>query len=138
MAYITKEQVKDKSKALALLNKMYGVKATFSGSNSITLTLTISSGKIDFIKNALNLRNANPSDMYTDSIRSTYCKGYLQANHYYLECSFDGVALEYLQQAYAIMKAGHWDDSDIQTDYFSCSWYNAILIGKWDKPFAVK
>ena len=42
MAYTTKCQVQEKNKKLKELNKKYGVKGIFSGSNSSTLTLTIS------------------------------------------------------------------------------------------------
>jgi len=29
---------------------------------------------------------------------------------------------------------GHWDESDIQSDYFHCAWYVNLGIGHWDKP----
>jgi len=29
---------------------------------------------------------------------------------------------------------GHWDESDIQSDYFNCAFYVNLAIGKWDKP----
>lgn len=140
MAYITKEEVKAKSKALALLNKMYGVKASFSGSNSGKLTLTIHSGRLDFLGNALEVSENDflANGRQKQNVQSSVKQGYIQANHYYLNTSFSGVCLGYLQQAYEIMKDGHYDNSDIQVDHFDCAWYNAIVIGRWNKPYTVE
>ncbi len=41
MAYITKVEVKAKSLKLKEINKKYGMKAAFSGSNSRSLLLTV-------------------------------------------------------------------------------------------------
>ena len=141
MAYITKAEVKAKSEKLKALNKEYGIKATFSGSNSSTLKLTISKGSIDFIENFLEVLSNNPNknlnfsrnfDEFSENLKKSK---YIHVNHYYMQEHFDSVALEYLQKAYQIMLEGHWDESDIQTDYFSCSWYNNINIGAWNKPY---
>ena len=127
MAYISKEKVQVKQKQLAKLNKEYGVKASFSGSNSSSLTLTIHSGSINFFE-------------YLDSgileLNGGIC--YVQLNLYYLSGWFkDSKALDYLNKAYSIMLEGHFDESDSQSDYFYCSWYNFIQIGKWNKPYVV-
>jgi len=127
MAYISKEKVQVKQKQLAKLNKEYGVKASFSGSNSSSLTLTIHSGSINFFE-------------YLDSgileLNGGIC--YVQLNLYYLSGWFkDSKALDYLNKAYSIMLEGHFDKSDSQSDYFYCSWYNFMQIGKWNKPYKV-
>ena len=132
MAYITKREVQAKTEALRKLNKEYRVKSSFSGSNTSSLTLTICSGVIDFIGNA---KLTLAPQQHIDNLVFFKNKGYLNVNHYYLDRSFDGIALEYLEKAYAIMKTGHYDNSDIMTDYFDCAWYNNIMIGKWDKPY---
>lgn len=145
MAFISKEEVQEKSKKLKEINKKYGVKATFSGSNSSTLKLTISSGTIDFIANSiettLNSSSYTCSDTrYYEEQVIPYLKEKqnLQVNHYYLDSNFSGSALEYLQEAYAIMKEGWWDESDSMSDYFCTAWYNSIEIGKWNKPYILK
>ena len=130
MAYISKEQAQAKQKQLAKLNKEYGIKASFSGSNSSSLNLTIHSGVIDFFKYLVPeiKRQCNEKEFY------------LQLNHYYLNDWFDSnsyYALDYLLKAYSIMLEGHFDKSDSQSDYFYCSWYNFIQIGKWNKPYKV-
>jgi hypothetical protein len=107
MAYITKAEVQAKSVKLKAINKKYGVSARFSGSNSGELRLTVTKGSIKFEKT------------------------YEQVNHYYLDSRADGSAKNYLKEVYALMKEGHFDDSD----YFHCSWYNSIHIGKWDAPY---
>lgn len=136
MAYITKEEVKVKNEALKVLNKKYGVKARFSGSNSSTLTLKVTQGVIDFVANWIDCCITKPNFDASDVERHTRHQ-YLQVNHYYLDRAFSGVALEYLQEAYKIMLDGHFDESDSMTDYFHCAWFNNISIGAWDKPYKV-
>jgi hypothetical protein len=127
MAHISKEQVQAKQKKLAVLNKAYGIKASFSGSNSSSLNLTIHSGVIDFFEY-----------MYSDIRERNEGRYYIQLNQYYLSDWFEASpALDYLNKAYSIMQEGHSDTSDFQSDYFCCSWYNHIQIGKWDKPYKV-
>lgn len=134
MAYITKEQVKAKNKALKVVNKKYGIKARFSGSNSSTLMLKITEGAIDFVANWIDCCVTQPR-FNAENATQIAKQQYLQVNHYYLDRAFSGVALEYLQEAYKIMLDGHYDESDVMTDYFHCSWYNSIHIGAWNKPY---
>lgn len=142
MAYISKAEVQIKTAQLKVLNGLYGVKSTFSGSNSSSLLLTISSSGIDFIGNhieMLKIAKANGRIYYPieDSIEVLKISGYIQVNNYYLKDNFSGTALEYLESAYKIMLEGHWDKSDVQTDYFNCSWYNNIHVGRWNKPYVL-
>jgi hypothetical protein len=59
----------------------------------------------------------------------------IQTNPFHLDKSFSKEALVYLEKAKAILKDEHWDESDIMTDYFNCSFYIDIEIGKWNKPY---
>jgi hypothetical protein len=113
MAYITKTEVATKSVALKELNKKFGVKARFSGSNSSELTLRITQGSIDF--------------------GHDYC----DVNHYWIDKNFSGAAKDYLNAALSIMKEGYHDNSDVMTDYFDVSWYNRIVIGSYDKNYVL-
>jgi hypothetical protein len=136
MAYITKAEVQAKAAALKAINKKYGVKATFSGSNSSTLKLTISSGQLDFVSDYCDMIKIRNTCFEPESIiNNTKQSGHIQVNHYYLDTQFSDVTLQYLEEVYELMKQGHWDESDIQVDYFSCSWYNSIHIGRWNKPY---
>ena len=128
MAYISKEQVAEKTIKLKALNKQYGVKASFSGSNSSSINLTIHSGSINFFEYLVpEIKRQCTEDEFN-----------LQLNHYYLSDWFeDSIALDYLLKAYSIMLEGHYNNSDIQSDYFDVAWYIHIRIGKWDKPYKV-
>lgn len=116
MAYVYKEVIQQAREELKKLNKFYGMKGSISGTGQSTLTCTISAGSIDFSK----------YDFFNDS---------MQVNHYWLEQDWDGKAFEYLEKVKEVLYRNHWDNSDVQTDYFSCSYYIAINIGKWNKPY---
>ena len=138
MAFITKAEVNAMREALKPICKKYGMKVTLSGSNTSKVTATVVSGKIDLIGNCIEVITGNRSVQYQESIVPHLKeKQYLQANHYYLERDFDGIALEFMQAVYAVISQGHWDDSDSMTDYFHCSFYRSIHIGKWDKGYVL-
>ena len=141
MAWVQKEVITKVRESLKALNKEYGMKTSVSGVNSSSLKVRIVSGKIDFVQNRLDmLENDN---RYTEEEKAnhrlylTKFNSGIQVNHYWLDTSFSGVALEYLEKLKAIMSVDHWDKSDIQSDYFHCSFYMNIDIGKWDKPYEV-
>jgi len=127
MACISKEQVQAKAIKLRQIAKQYGIKLSVSGSNSSTIKVTIQEGKIDFF---WNLAQYVEDPYYVD-------REYIQVNHYYLDKSFSGVALECLEKIKEVLYEDHWDESDVQSDYFNCSYYVAIHIGRYDKPYKV-
>lgn len=136
MAYVTEQIITKARTALKTLNKEYGVKATLSGKNSSTLYLTIAEGPIDFVDNYCKTVKANCSMHDVDqTIAWVQREQNISVNQYYLDSSFSGIALEYLEKAKAIMYADHWDKSDIMTDYFHCAYYVNINIGRWNKPY---
>ena len=137
MAYVTKEVKQQVSTDLKALNKKYGVKTSVSGLHGSTIRVTITEGVIDFGSNmadcVLNEWHGKPDK----EGRAKYlqeCKG-VSVNHYYPEQQFSGIALEYIQEVIAILKKQHWDESDVMMDYFQCSFYISIHIGRWDKPY---
>ena len=127
MAFITKAEVKAKAIKLKQIAKQYGIKLSVAGSNSSTIKVTIQEGKIDFF---WNLAVCSDDPWFVD-------KGYIQVNHYYIDKNYSGIALECLEAIKAVLLEDHWDDSDIQTDYFNTAWYIAICIGRYDKPYKV-
>lgn len=137
MAYITKSEVQEKRKQINALCKLYGVSATVSGANTSSVTVTIRKGKIDFLGNHVQtVKSLAYADDRTESlaiIRQN--QGHFNCNHYYLDRQFSGDALYFLNEVLAILKIGHYDKSDIMTDYFNCAWYIHINIGQWDKPY---
>ena len=136
MAYVTQEVITKARLALKALNKEYGVKATLSGKGDSTLYLTITEGKIDFIGNFCENVKAERRQHDTQQVIDWVTKEQnISVNQYYLDSSFDGIALEYLEKAKSIMLVDHWDRSDIQSDYFNCAYYLNISIGRWNKPY---
>lgn len=124
MAYMSQE---DKAKIAAALKKVMPahVKYTLSVRHNSTICMTIKSAAVDFIGNAAKFSQYVKAD-----------QGHCDANHYHLENSFDGEALEILQAANeALHSADFYDHSDSQTDYFNCAYYVDIKIGKYNKPF---
>lgn len=136
MAYITKEQVQVKAIKLKQIAKQYGIKLSVSGSNSSTIKVTIQEGKIDFFSNHYETLNNKQDLLFVFKVDSkkVHC---LQVNHYHLDESFSGVALECLEKIKEVLYEDHWDESDVQSDYFNCSYYIAIHIGRYDKPYKV-
>jgi hypothetical protein len=136
MAYVSQEVITKARTALKALNKEYGVKATFSGKGDSTLYLTIAEGSIDFIgnfcENVASKRIQHDTQQVIDWVTKQQS---ISVNQYYLDSSFSGIALEYLEKAKAIMYVDHWDKSDIQSDYFNCSYYVNINVGRWNKPY---
>lgn len=136
MEYVTEQIITKARIALKALNKEYGVKATLSGKGDSTLYLTIAEGSIDFIGNFCESTKANRRHHDTQQVIDWVQKyQHVSVNQYYLDSSFSGAALEYLEKAKAIMHADHWGHSDIQSDYFDCSFYVSISIGRWNKPY---
>lgn len=136
MAYVSKETITKARTALKALNKEYGVKATLSGKGDSTLYLTIAEGPIDFIGNYCENVTAKRRQHDTQQVIDWVTKEQnISVNQYYLDSSFSGIALEYLEKAKAIMYVDHWDKSDIQSDYFHCAYYVSMQVGRWNKPY---
>jgi len=139
MAWVQKDTVTKVREALKVLNKEYGMKTSVSGTNSSSLKVRILSGKIDFVQNRLDMLEGDmrysEEEKANHRLYLTKFNSGIQVNHYWLDTSFSGVALEYLEKVKAIMSVDHWDKSDIQSDYFNCAYYMNIDIGKWDKPY---
>ena len=64
---------------------------------------------------------------------------YIQLNQFYPESEHrltaNGREIVTLMHKVALLR--HWDDSDIQSDYFNCNYYYHGEVGKWGKPFTV-
>lgn len=141
MAWVQKETVTKVREALKVLNKEYGMKTSVSGTNSSSLNVRITSGKIDFVQNRLDMLEGDmrysEEEKANHRLYLTKFNSGMQVNHYWLDTAFSGVALEYLEKVKAIMSVDHYDNSDIQSDYFECAFYINIDIGTWDKPYVL-
>lgn len=66
--------------------------------------------------------------------------GYHQVNHYYIanDSVLNAYGRDLMTKANEILSRDHWDESQIQIDYFNCAFYKYLNVGKWDKDFEVK
>lgn len=125
MAYVSKELKAKIAPVVKELCKRYGVKASLAVHHHSSLVLNIKSGKIDFIAN------------YNETCGPQYlAKDHIQVNTYWCHDHFTGAARDFLVAAVAALKGPEFfDHSDIQTDYFHCSHYVDINVGRWNKPY---
>lgn len=112
--------------AIREICRKYGVRATLSVRNHMSLALTISGGVIDFIGN------------YNQTCNPAVARTSIDVNQYYFQNHFSGAARDFLTEVFAAMNDGNYDRSDIQTDYFDVGWYVRVHIGRWNKPYAYK
>lgn len=135
MAYMSQQHKQELTPTIKAILKKYNLKGSLAVRNHSTLVLTIKSGKIDFIKN------------YNDTVKNCFAEhgdhvatreNYLDVNTYWVHKNFTGEAKECLEELVAAMKGPKFfDHSDAMTDYFHCSHYIDINIGKWNKPYIV-
>jgi hypothetical protein len=139
MAYVSQQMKAELAPAIKTILKKYGVKGSLAVQNHSTLVLNIKSGKIDFIKNYIDttepVRSGRPEFYQTEES----FRGYMQINPYHTDSQFSGKAKKFLAEVIAAMKGPKFfDHSDSMTDYFHCSHYIDINLGKWNKPYVLE
>lgn len=129
MAYVSQEKKAKLAVAIKTILKKYGVKATLGVRHHSTLVLNIKSSKIDFL--------GNFNEVCKQNLKAD--RDYLEVNPYWFQDHFSGVAKDFLAEiTQAMYGPDYYDDSDPQTDYFNCSHYIRVNIGKWDKPYVLE
>ena len=133
MAYVSQEKKAELAPAIKKICKRYGVKGSISVRNNSTLVLTVQSGCIDFI----GMFNQIASEKAQNQNEPFHpAKDHISVNTYWQHYQFSGVSLDFLNEVNQAMRgADFFDDSDSQTDYFHCSHYIEINIGRWNKPY---
>ena len=115
MAYITKEQVKEKRE---LLKKKFpskdGWKLSVTGRDFSVLQVSIMKSPFKLVD-----------------------KGYEQINHYYIDGNYDPAVSKVFKEIIDIAMEGNFDKSDSQIDYFHVGYYFQLSVGKWDKDTIV-
>lgn len=135
MAYVSQEFKSKLSPAIKAICKKYGIKASIAVSNGSTLVVNIKSGKIDFIGNYNKVVGARPGGFRSGS----EAKDSLQINQYWYHEHFDGIAKRFLEELIPTMKGpDFFDHTDIQTDYFHCSHYININVGRWNQAYILE
>ncbi len=136
MAYMNQERKQKIAQALKPVLAKFGVKGTLRVRNHMAITLTLKSGPIDFIANS-NRVCGNDHYQVSRGFRPN-TNNYDQVNPYWFQDHYDGVAKEFLTEAFKALKAAdYYDRSDAMTDYFDTAYYYDLNIGSWDKPYIV-
>ena len=141
MAYMSQERKAARAPIIKAICQKYGVKASLAVRNHSTLVLTLKSGKIDFIENFINTdANVNHGrKMSQDQIDYIRKNKSLDVNPYWYQEHFTGKAKDFLKEVLdAMYGSDYFDESDAQVDYFHCSHYVDVNIGKWNKPYIVQ
>ena len=115
MAYMSQENKRKLAPGIQSVLKKYGIKGSIRVRNHSTLCVNISSGSMDF--------SHSHDDKYT------------QVNVYHIKRYYEGQQRAFLEELYAAMSIGNFDNSDASVDYFHVGWYNNINIGQWNKPY---
>ena len=136
MAYMSQDHKAKLAPTIKAICKRYGIKATLAVRNHSTLMLTIKQGEIDFIGNSNQVCGNDHYQVARGFKPNT--SGYESVNPYHYEKHFSGRALEFLQEVIPAMYGpDYFDHSDAQTDYFHCSHYIDVSIGRWNRPYAL-
>jgi hypothetical protein len=134
MAWMNQERKAPLVAAAKKVLKKYGVKATFSTSNS-SISCNIKSGPLDFISNY----NKTAGSQYSHSAVGFYAATTeIDVNVYHYDKHFDGKCRKFLGELIKALNVGNHDNSDIQTDYFDVGWYVNVHVGKWNKPYVLE
>ena len=125
MAYMSQEHKAKLAPTIRAICKKYGVKASLSVRNHSTLVLTVKQGTIDF---------------YADYGNSEKARQFgIQVNPYWYQEHYTGRARDFLSEVIPAMRGPeYFDESDAMTDYFHCSHYIDVNIGRWNAPYALE
>ena len=140
MAYMNQERKAKIATVLKPILAKYGVKGSLSVRNHSTICLTLKSGKIDFIENFIKTDADSYIGRKMDQNQIDYLRKNqaMDVNPYWFQDHFNGVAKEFLTEAFKALKAADWyDESDAMTDYFNTAYYVDLNVGKWNKPYVV-
>jgi hypothetical protein len=121
--------------------KKYGIKATLSVRNHMSLVLTVKQGNIDFIENYIETDAAKNygNKMSEDQVAYIRKNQNLDVNTYWVKDHYSGRAKSFLMEMIAAMEGpDFFNEDDAQTDYFHRSHYIDINIGRWDAPYALE
>ena len=136
MAYFSQEHKAKLAPTIKAICKRYGIRATLAVRNHSTLMLTIKQGEIDFIGNSNQVCGNDHYQVARGFKPNT--SGYESVNPYHYKSHFSGRALEFLQEVIPAMYGpDYFDHSDSQSDYFHCSHYIDVSIGRWNSPYAL-
>jgi hypothetical protein len=132
MAYISQDEKKALLPEINRVLKKYEMKGSVSIKHHSTLTVTLSTGRLDLIGNWFELQSKRLDrfDQITEKPTN------LDVSHHRLDSKFNGECLAFLSELFDAMKGLDWyDRSDMMTDYFDVAHYVDVKVGRWNKPF---
>ena len=133
MSYMNQEKKAELATGIKAVLKKYGVKGTIGVRHHSVLVVNLKGGKQDIIGNWFqNATKYDSTDRYGVEINRPE---YLDVNHFWIGEHYTGEVKEFLTELKGAMNVGNYDNSDIQSDYFSVGWYIDINVGKWNKPY---
>jgi hypothetical protein len=136
MAYMNQGRKATINAALKPVLAKYGIKGSLR-TDRHSITLTLRSGAVDFVGDMHDTRyDALNGNRVVD--KDTLRKGGFDINAYWYTETYKAgsMAVQCAEELVAAMKAAdYFDDSDIQTDYFSTAYYFHIKVGAWDSPY---
>jgi hypothetical protein len=136
MAWMNQERKAKIAANLKPVLKKYGVKGSLRVRNHMAIVFTVKSGPIDFIANCNEV--CGRSQFQRNGGFRPIKEGYCDVNSFWFQEHFDGVAKDFLTEAFAALKsADYYDRSDAMTDYFDTAYYFDLNIGTWQKPYVV-
>lgn len=136
MAWMNQERKAKIAANLKPVLKKYGIKGTLRVRNHMAISLTLKSGKIDFISNSNRVCGASHWQVSRGFKPNT--DNYCSVNQFWFQDHYDGDAKAFLTEVYAALKsADYYDRSDAMTDYFDTAYYMDVNIGTWQKPYVV-
>lgn len=135
MAYVSQDKKKSLTPAIKAVLTKYGMKGTISVNRHMSLAVTLTSGKLDLIGDAN--RSNEKNCRYGDIPR--VITEYFQVNEYHCvrDATDKNISSFYDELIKALRGPDWFDNSDIQSDYFSVSHYIDINVGKWNKPYVL-
>lgn len=140
MAYMSQEHKAKLAPTIKAICKKYNIKASLAVRNHSTLVLNIKQGDIDFIENFIqgDSDKSYAKRMSDEQIAYLRKNQSLDVNPYWYHEHFTGRARDFLSEVIPAMYGpDYFDESDAQTDYFHCSHYIDVNIGKWNAPYAL-
>ena len=128
MAYVSTEIMTEARANIKKVLQKYGVKGTLSGKGSSTIRLKLTSGKVDFAKDAI----------VKNHWQGKVCTAGSSVNVYHYKNHFSGISRGFLEEAIEALKTSKFfDESVIESDFFYRSHYFDIQIGKYNEPYQV-
>lgn len=134
---MNQERKAERAPVIKAILKKYGMKGSLSVRNYSSLVLTLKSGELDLIGFANKSNEEYARRMGTTAYP---VDGNYRINEYHDEdkarrLGEDKIADFIGEVVDAMLGKDYFNESDAMTDYFHCSHYIDISVGKWNKDY---